>query len=110
MTLGVTIGMLTTDSPQSFGSKVVVPSLLVGAVVIPPDAVTSVVEPVPLALIEPAVVGSVIGSESEIEIEPIVAGVESEVASSLVFDLLSPHAPVRSDMKVIRHALRFISC
>jgi hypothetical protein len=39
MTLGVTIGMLTTDSPQSFGSKVVLPA--VTASVIPPVTLTS---------------------------------------------------------------------
>jgi len=110
MTLGVTIGMLTIDSPQSLGSKVVLPPP-VGSLVIPAEAVTSVVEPVPLALMlaDPAVVGSVIGSETEIEIDPIVAVPVPAVGSSLVFDLLSPHAPVRSDMKLSRHALRFIS-
>jgi hypothetical protein len=80
----------------------------------PPVTITSDVEPVALAVMDSAEVGPsvTVSDEMLIEIDPIVlvlvAVLEFEF-ESLVFDPASPHAPVRSDMKLSRHALRFIS-
>jgi len=118
MTLGVTIGMLTTDSPQSFGSKVVLPP--VGSEAVPSVGTRSAVElpsdALTLAVPSDALAVSVAEADAEIEIDDIVMvlGVEfeSEFESSLV-PLSSPQPaarlPARMDIKDSKHALRFIS-
>jgi len=122
MTLGVTIGMFTTDSPQSFGSKVVmppvgslaVPSVGTAAVELPSDTLALAVPSVALAV-------SVAEADAEIEIDDIVLELELEADSEADSSPLplpsSPHPParpaarppVRRDIKDSKHSLRFIS-
>ena len=108
MTLGVTIGMLTTASPQSSGSKVVL-SPAVGSLAVPVAVPSADVGVVALASDDDSapLSDAVMVIEAAVSVA-IVFEFEFEFESS-EFDLLSPHAPVRSDKEVRRHALRFIS-
>jgi hypothetical protein len=112
MTLGVTIGMSTTASPQSFGSKVVLLTpvgVLVGSLIVPlaetsavvPDAVPSEAEPLSLS-----VAGKVV---RVIEPADIVFVADIEFEAEPDSSPLSVHATVRADIRDRRHALRFIS-
>ncbi|MBL8971545.1 MAG: hypothetical protein JNK56_13230 [Myxococcales bacterium] len=113
MTLGVTIGMFTTDSPQSFGSKVVLPPVGSDDMLASVGVVPAVVPSVALALAVPSVALAVSVADADavivIEFDDIVLEFDSEFDSSPLPLPLSPHAAARRDIKDSKHALRFIS-
>jgi hypothetical protein len=109
ITLGVTIGMSTTASPQSSGSNEVLPLVgpVVGSLAVP-VAETSLVVPalVPEAeLLSPSVAVKVVSVVRVFELIVFEFEFEAEFDS----EPSSEHAPVRADMRDRRHALRFIS-
>ena len=79
MTLGVTIGMFTTDSPQSFGSKVVLPPVGSDDMLASVGVVPAVVPSVALALAVPSVALAVSVADADAVI--VIAGMEGALAS-----------------------------